>query len=78
MNSTPIAGAAWMTKKAMNEVLRKAARSLGLATLAVERGDRQAVLTELATVEVEMARVRAITLNHCLTAAPLRGGFGDG
>src|ERR1700722_12075551 len=57
MNSTPIAGA--MTKKAMNEVLRKAARSLGLATLAVERGDRQAVLTELATVEVEMARVRA-------------------
>ena len=59
MNSTPIAGAAWMTKKAMNEVLRKAARSLGLATLAVERGDRQAVLTELATVEVEMARVRA-------------------
>jgi hypothetical protein len=27
MNSTPIAGAAWMTKKAMNEVLRKAARS---------------------------------------------------
>ena len=48
-----------MTKKAMNEVLRKAARSLGLATLAVERGDRQAVLTELATVEVEMARVRA-------------------
>jgi uncharacterized membrane protein len=59
MNSTPIAGAAWMTKKAMNEVLRKAARSLGLATLAVERGDRQAVLTELATVEVDMARVRA-------------------
>jgi AraC-like DNA-binding protein len=59
MNSTPIAGAAWMTKKAMNEVLGKAARSLGLATLAVERGDRQAVLTELATVEVEMARVRA-------------------
>ena len=59
MNSTPIAGAAWMTKKAMNEVLRMAARSLGLATLAVERGDRQAVLTELATVEVEMARVRA-------------------
>ena len=52
MNSTPIAGAAWRTKKAMNEVLRKAARSLGLATLAVERGDRQAVLTELATVEV--------------------------
>jgi hypothetical protein len=31
MNSTPIAGAEWMTKKAMNEVLRKAARSLGLA-----------------------------------------------
>jgi hypothetical protein len=24
MNSTPIVGAAWMTKKAMNEVLRKA------------------------------------------------------
>jgi hypothetical protein len=59
MNSTPIADAAWMTKKAMNEVLRKAARSLGLATLAVERGDAQAFLTELATVEVEMARVRA-------------------
>jgi hypothetical protein len=28
MNSTPIAGAAWMTKKAINEVLREAARSL--------------------------------------------------
>jgi hypothetical protein len=59
MNSTPIPGAAWMTRKATNEVLRKAARSLGLATLAVERGDGQAVLTELAAVEVEMACVRA-------------------
>jgi hypothetical protein len=58
MNSRPIAGAAWMTEKAMNEVLRKAARSLGLATIAVERGDVQAFLTELATVEVEIARVR--------------------
>ena len=44
--------------------------------LAVERGDGQAVLTELATVEVEVRA--AITLNHCLAAAPLRGGFGDG
>ena len=68
MYSTPIAGAAWMTKKAMNEVLRKAARSLGLATLAVERGDRQAVLTELATVEVEMARVRAALADAAVTA----------
>jgi AraC-like DNA-binding protein len=59
MNSTPIAGAAWITKKVMHELLRKVARSLGLATLAVERGDRQAVLTGLATVGVEMARVRA-------------------
>jgi hypothetical protein len=48
-----------MTEKAMNEVLREAARSLGLAMIAVERGDVRAFLTELAAVEVEMARVRA-------------------
>ena len=68
MYSTPIAGAAWMTKKVMNEVLRKAERSLGFATLAVERGDGQAVLTELATVEVEMARVRAALADAAVTA----------